>query len=672
MNLWGRKMKVHSIKFKLLGFIFLILILSVGTILVNNMIKFNSYLDTNVNGEVSRANELLVDKIDELKKDSLNLATQLAINPIVIKDIEIKDTQKILSDLKPIVNASNIEFITITDENGNVIVRTHEPEKKGDSVLNQENVKLAIEGQANSKVEEGTQVKLAARSGVPIKNAEGKIIGVISTGYRLDSNEVVDYIKAKLNCDASIFLGDTRIATTIVKDGDRIIGTKLDPKIAEVVLKNKLYSGEASILGAKYITTYNPIVGENNKVTGIIFTGKSINETNNFKKDYVISNTEIALSIFLFFSVIIYMYIDRGILKPLIRCIEHFETVAKGDFTKTFLEKNIKRKDEIGDLVRGLALMKNELTLLIRNIIDNSQESSAGSEELSATVEEFSSMEKNIENSIKNISSGIHETGADLEEISVSIQDVDSSINILNEKALGGSNNANLAKDRADTMKSKAKQSIEEIESLFEEKEQNILKAINEGRVVDSINVMADAIASIAEQTNLLALNASIEAARAGEHGKGFSVVADEVRKLAEESTKAVESIKDIIIKVQNAFQKLSDNSSDVLQFIQKKVNPQFNEIVQIGIKNYEDAEFLSKMSSEIAAMSEQIAATMNQVSQAVQSMASTAQMSVEESEEIVDNINETTKSIREIAITAQSQALLAEKLNEIVQRFKI
>jgi methyl-accepting chemotaxis protein len=183
---------------------------------------------------------------------------------------------------------------------------------------------------------------------------------------------------------------------------------------------------------------------------------------------------------------------------------------------------------------------------------------------------------------------------------------------------------------------------------------------------------MADTIASISEQTNLLALNAAIEAARAGEQGKGFSVVADEVRKLAEQSTEAVEAIKNTTIKVQAAFKNLSDNSNDVLQFIQNRVNPKFNEIVEIGHESHKDAEFVSKMSDDIAAMSEEISATIEQVSKAVQSMTASAEESSQETEGIVENMSDTAKGIQEIALTAQNQALLAEKLHEMVGRFKL
>ena len=54
-------------------------------------------------------------------------------------------------------------------------------------------------------------------------------------------------------------------------------------------------------------------------------------------------------------------------------------------------------------------------------------------------------------------------------------------------------------------------------------------------------------VSAVGRNSNLLGLNASIEAARAGEHGKGFAVVAQEIRKMADESTVAVENIKNTL-----------------------------------------------------------------------------------------------------------------------------
>jgi methyl-accepting chemotaxis protein len=235
-----------------------------------------------------------------------------------------------------------------------------------------------------------------------------------------------------------------------------------------------------------------------------------------------------------------------------------------------------------------------------------------------------------------------------------------------------GSNNANQSKERAIAVKNNNQKAIDETRRIYAEKQKKMKKAIEDGKVVDNIKVMADTIGSIAGQTNLLALNAAIEAARAGEQGKGFAVVAEEVRKLAEQSAQAVINIQDTIVKVQQAFKSSIDTGTDILEFINIQVNEQFDAYGETGNQYYNDSDFVSKMSEEIAAMSEEITATVGQVSQVVQNMAEKSQKSSIESEIIKKNVDETTKAMEQVALTAQSQAEIAQKLNEIVQKFKI
>ncbi|ABS40422.1 methyl-accepting chemotaxis protein [Clostridium botulinum] len=371
----------------------------------------------------------------------------------------------------------------------------------------------------------------------------------------------------------------------------------------------------------------------------------------------------------LLMAILIGLFIARNIAKPLNKIKDLAERLANYDFSTSI---TVTRGDEFGQTAVALNTAQENVNGLVKIIMENSQDISASSEELSATVEELSSKVETIDTAINNIAGSMQESSAASEEISASVEEVDSSANELSQKAMEGSNNSNQFKERATEVKKNSQKAIDESRRIHLEKKSNMERAVEEGRVVDSIKVMADTIASIAEQTNLLALNAAIEAARAGEQGKGFAVVAEEVRKLAEQSKDAVLSIQETIVKVQGAFKSSIDTGSDILEFINTQVMEQFDAYGETGSQYYEDSDFVSKMSEEIAAMSEEVTATLGQVSGAVQNMATSAQKSNEEADIIKDSMNETTKAIEQVAETAQSQAELAQNLNEMVHKFKI
>ncbi|AOR24577.1 methyl-accepting chemotaxis protein [Clostridium taeniosporum] len=392
--------------------------------------------------------------------------------------------------------------------------------------------------------------------------------------------------------------------------------------------------------------------------------------SNNINQFSHSKNKIIIYTIIVFLIIILMAYIlTESITNPLNKIKEFANRLSSYDFSAPI---NITRKDELGQAGNDLNKAQENIKELIKVIMENSQDISASSEELSATVQELSSKSVTIDEAVNNIASSMQESSATTEEISASTEEVDASVNMLSSRALEGSNNANKSKERALEVKNNGEKAINETIKITEEKQMNMEKAIEDGKVVDSIKVMADTIGSIAEQTNLLALNAAIEAARAGEAGKGFAVVAEEVRKLAEESSQAVVNIKDTITKVQGAFKSSIDTGSDILNFINTNVYKQFNNYGETGNKYYNDSDLVNKMSEEFANMSEEIAITVGQVSKAVQTMALSSQKSSEEAETIKMSMDETTKAIEQVALTAQGQAELAQKLNNIVQKFKI
>ncbi|MFL0198080.1 methyl-accepting chemotaxis protein [Clostridium sp. WILCCON 0269] len=420
---------------------------------------------------------------------------------------------------------------------------------------------------------------------------------------------------------------------------------------------------QMTVIGESMMSNLNKLIDTNLNQT------KTFN-SNNYSVYMKSNKIMIALIIIgLLFAVALGLIISIDINNPLVKIKSFAERLSVYDFSDPI---SITRKDEFGEIGNALNTAQENVNHLLKTVIQNTQEMGASSQQLYATVEEVSEKIKDIDSAVNNIYGGIQETSAASEEITASVEEVDSSINELSEKANEGSNNANQSKERAVEVQEKGKVALKEVRSLYEENRENMLQAIKDGKIVDNIKVMADTILGIAEQTNLLALNAAIEAARAGEQGRGFAVVAEEVGKLAEQSSQAVTGIQDTIIKVQEAFDNLSENGGQVLKFINESVNPQFIELEAIGNKYYNDSDFVSKMSEEIAAMSEELTATINQVSDAVQNMTSTAQTSSENIEIIKQGVNGTAREMEQVASAAQNQSELMQNLTGIVQKFKI
>jgi len=365
------------------------------------------------------------------------------------------------------------------------------------------------------------------------------------------------------------------------------------------------------------------------------------------------------------FGVIISTIISKD-LKKLKAFAQAF---GEGDLSNTI---TIDTKEEIGDIGRALNKSVKQVRNIIREVIDNAGDLTNSAEELSVAMEEISTTMNTIDESVKQIAIATGELSAVTEEINASTEEVTATTVELTEKIENGRESSSEMMMRAEDTKNNGFNSREVASKIYNEEQEKLKRAIEDGRVVEDIRLMAEVIGNISEQTNLLALNAAIEAARAGEEGRGFAVVAEEVRTLAEESSLAASKIQQVIGEVKDVFERLSQGSENILKFIESKVTKDYDLLLNTGEKYKEDAEFMIGIADEIANSSEMMSASMEDVSKAVESVTQTTQETAAGTEEIMRSLNETTTAIAHITEAVQRQAKMAEKLNGMVEVFKI
>ena len=489
------------------------------------------------------------------------------------------------------------------------------------------------------------------------------------------SEDLVDEIKEKSGMDITFFFGNQRIMTSALdENGQRILGSPAGENITEQVLNQgqDFFSNNVMLDKTTYFGYFIPVYqpGDNTTPVGMIFAGTPKQETLASALGIIVALIVIVIVIVIV-CIVTVVVVASSLTRRLQRGIVDVQLVSEGRLDIEFDKKLIKKKDEIGDLMRALSRLQDSLCQMVGDLSKSTdilvEESDLLKQTSHVTLENIDS----VQNVVGEITQGAVSQASDTQNASENIEH-------MGELMIETGRQAEELGLRADQMlesSDKTTETIGQLKQISTEVENVVVEIARlTEQTNDSANSISQAsgfISDIADQTNLLALNASIEAARAGDAGKGFAVVATEIQKLAEQSNNAsgeidatVRTLLSNSAHVVDSMERMQQVISDLREHIIVTESTVGDVVTGIqasigGIRNIEDrAKELEEARKEIIAM--------------ILSLSKVAENNVEGTKETNTAIKEVHGSFQSLEESAQNLRGTADLLSKNIGSFKM
>ncbi|MGN9165169.1 methyl-accepting chemotaxis protein [Tissierellaceae bacterium HCP3S3_D8] len=366
------------------------------------------------------------------------------------------------------------------------------------------------------------------------------------------------------------------------------------------------------------------------------------------------------------------IYISNSITRPIAKTVEIAENIGNLNLTNGIDEKELRRKDEIGQMYNSFQNIMEKLKMFIKELDSSIQSNHQVYEDTVSKLKFLLNQAEDTSATTEELSAGMEETAATTISLDESANEINNAIEEFTEKMEIGAATSNEISTKADELSGQFIEAKDKTMDIYSNTRDEIEETIKSAKEVEKINVLSNAILEISEQTSLLSLNAAIEAARAGEAGRGFAVVAEEIRKLAENSNSTVGEIQSVTQVITQSVSKLVENTSHLIEFLETKVIGDYEMMVDAVNQYKTDGYSLNDIMSGLSATSEELSATINQMSMSMKDIAITVEDSTKATTNIAEKNMNMVEAINNINEIIQRNRQVSERLQQIVSQVKI
>ena len=516
--------------------------------------------DDQMNQALTRASSLAERELDNSARRMSGYAATIAARPDLVTAMAANDAARMRDILVTALAGlraldPTVAVLEITDTSGRIMMRGHAPTRFGDDKSKVPDVAAALLGNPllGSEVSP-TSGQFATGAALPVKNAEGRIIGTIKVATRLTPAVVAEL--GKLAAGEAALFGAGQLVTSTVE------GLKAE-SLPEVILnaqrQGQAISGLQVTLPGKgvHVITLQPLRDLSGNAAGamMIALPRAGFDAAMQKVLWLIGLAALAV---LALAIPVSLMAAQRIARPLTDMTSAMGRLAEGDTALTIPGRG--RSDEVGTMAEALEKFREQAEANAA-FEANAAIERAARDRRQAMVE---SLTQEFGGSVATIMDRLRDSAGGMRDASISMASAsEQTRNRVADTAEGAQqNSSNLSAVAAATEEMTA--SVTEISRQVAEAARAAQDAVERAHATgatvrglaesaDQIGDVVRLITDIAGQTNLLALNATIEAARAGDAGKGFAVVASEVKTLASQTARATEQISAQISAIQAA-----------------------------------------------------------------------------------------------------------------------
>ena len=374
----------------------------------------------------------------------------------------------------------------------------------------------------------------------------------------------------------------------------------------------------------------------------------------------------IAVLVITIVAIVVAVWVGRTITTPLVRMRDVAQAIARGDLTQRV---DYAASDEVGALADALRAMTDRLREVMReldaeagSLATTAAELAASAEEVTASADEVASAATRLADGAAASSMGV---GAVAQAAGHALEQATSVATEADAIAAGTQTVARSVTDGT-TAADGALRTMGAITAAVREARPLVGELAEKAAEIGSLT---NTIEAIARQTNLLALNAASEAARAGEHGRGFAVVANEVKTLANNSAAALETIRRLIVGVQDAARRTTEHVGVVATSVEdgeQVIRAAATALASIAQGVEEARGAATRIATLAGAQRERV----DVVAKEVETIAGTAETTSTVAQDMSGIVEEQVASMAHITESSQHLADISARLKSLTARF--